>query len=403
MSKHRAEPVGGKPPSPKEAAADLLAYCRDRGWAGYDPYDALNSRVFRVLPFLDFKLFRLAMTQTVKRLPFNIRPGLLIPRSKNPKGIALFLAASVRLSRAGLVAGNEDIAALAGTLLDLRSKNIGYSCWGYDFPWQNRSLLVPQGTPNVICTSFAAQALLDTYEATGGEACREAAESGARYILDKLLIRENDGIFFSYTPLGTARVHNANLLGAALVARIGRLTGSEELIGTALEAARYAVRRQNKDGSWFYGEDRTQKWIDNFHTGYNLTALQAIAASAWTTEFDAAIGKGLAFYMENFFMPDGAPKYYHDALYPIDIHSVAQAVITLVRFGGTKPAAMDQARSVLRWGLRNMRSGRGFFYFQKHRRYTVRTPFMRWSEAWMLLALAEWLAAGSEKTEALND
>ena len=35
-----------------------------------------------------------------------------------------------------------------------------------------------------------------------------------------------------------------------------------------------------------------------------------------------------------------------------------------------------------------MRSPKGYFYFQKRPRLTVRTPFMRWSQAWMLLALA---------------
>src|SRR4051812_47968847 len=32
----------------------LLEYCRTRDWAGYDPYDALNSKLFNSLPFLRF-------------------------------------------------------------------------------------------------------------------------------------------------------------------------------------------------------------------------------------------------------------------------------------------------------------------------------------------------------------
>ena len=30
----------------------------------------------------------------------------------------------------------------------------------------------------------------------------------------------------------------------------------------------------------------------------------------------------------------------------------------------------------------------GYFYCQKHPRYTVKIPYMRWAQAWMLLALA---------------
>ena len=41
----------------------LFEYCRSNNWAGFDPYDALNSELFKRLPFLDFWLSRLAMTQ----------------------------------------------------------------------------------------------------------------------------------------------------------------------------------------------------------------------------------------------------------------------------------------------------------------------------------------------------
>jgi hypothetical protein len=34
----------------------LLAYCQANEWAGYDPCDAVNSRVFTLLPFLNSRL-----------------------------------------------------------------------------------------------------------------------------------------------------------------------------------------------------------------------------------------------------------------------------------------------------------------------------------------------------------
>ena len=62
----------------KDTTRDLLAYCRADEWAGYDPYDALNSRVFKALPFLNSKLTRLVLTQGVKRCALNLRPLLLV-------------------------------------------------------------------------------------------------------------------------------------------------------------------------------------------------------------------------------------------------------------------------------------------------------------------------------------
>src|SRR2546426_10411516 len=83
----------------KAVALKLLAYCRANDWAGYDPYDALNSRVFAALPFLNSRLPRLVFTQALKRSPVNIRPLVLIPKTQNPKAIALFLTACLKLSR----------------------------------------------------------------------------------------------------------------------------------------------------------------------------------------------------------------------------------------------------------------------------------------------------------------
>jgi len=372
----------------------LLAYCRASDWAGYDPYDALNSRVFKALPFLNFKLARLALTQGIKRCPLNLRPLLLIPKTTSPKGIALFLSSLTRLSKVGLLDRNKEIALLADKLLALRSPDARYSCWGYNFDWQTRYNLIPKGTPNIICSTFAANALLDTNEQLPESRWLDAAVSAAEFILTVLFYREDGSqAYFSYTPLGRSKVHNANLFGAALLCRISQLTGKEALLEPALDAARYSVGKQQDNGSWAYGELPTQQWIDNFHTGFNLVALRRIGEYTGTAEFDPAIHRGLEFYKDYFFREDGAPRYFHNATYPIDIHSVAQSVITFVELKDLAEQNIPLAYSVMNWGLRNMWHPQGFFYFQKLPHYTVRIPFMRWSQAWMLLALSTLLEA----------
>ena len=375
-----------------EVTARLLAYCRANRWAGYDPYDALNSLVFRSLPFLNFKLARLILTQGVKRCPINLRPLLAVPKSPNPKGIALFLSALVRLEKIGLIEEDGTTRSLAEMLLALRSPGRRYSCWGYNFDWQTKGPLVPKGSPNIICSTFAANALLDAYEQSAEPRYLQAATSAAEFILDVLFCRLDDfQACLSYTPLGRDEIHNANLLGAALLCRISRASGREEFLRPALDAARYSVRRQHDDGAWDYGEAPSQRWIDNFHTGYNLTALSRIGAYGETKEFEPAVRRGLRYYRDHFFRSDGAPRYYHDATYPIDIHSAAQSIITLVNLDDPGRGNLDLAESVLRWTLANMWDARGYFYFQKRPAFTMRVPFMRWSQAWMLLALATYL------------
>jgi hypothetical protein len=367
----------------------LLAYCQKNRWAGYDPYDALNSRIFRAIPILNFRTARLALTQAVKRSPLNLRPLLLVPKTPNPKGIALFLSALVKLSKIGLIKGRDIIDSMAEKLLSLRSVDNAYSCWGYNFDWQTRRGLVPKGSPNIICSTFASNALLDAHEESERSLWLDAAVSTADYIINTHFRRKNNSHgCFSYTQLGRDEVHNANLLGAAFLCRVSQTTGRNEFLEPALAAARFSISKQHQDGSWDYGEHPTQRWIDNFHTGFNLVALKHIGEFAETTEFEDSINNGIEFYRDHFFRKDGAPKYFHNAIYPIDIHSVAQSIITLLTVKDHSEKNFSLVQSVLKWAMEKMWDPRGFFYFQKLPYYTVRTSFMRWSQAWMLLALS---------------
>src|SRR5690606_11181857 len=98
---------------------------------------------------------------------------------------------------------------------------------------------------------------------------------------------------------------------------------------TATSAVKAAVEAQAENGSWVYGMLPVQSWIDSFHTGYNLDALQTFQDKTGDTQFSESIEKGFKFYIENFFLDDGTPKYYHNATYPIDIHCPGQLFVNL--------------------------------------------------------------------------
>ena len=70
----------------------LKSYCEAENFAGWDPYDGLNSKIFNALPFKHWDLARLAWIQGFKRSPINFRKLLLVPKEHNAKGIALFLS-----------------------------------------------------------------------------------------------------------------------------------------------------------------------------------------------------------------------------------------------------------------------------------------------------------------------
>jgi hypothetical protein len=374
----------------KETLINLLDYCRKHNWAGFDPYDALNSSVFARTPFFNSKICRIAFTQIMKRLPINLRPILSISREHNPKAIALFLMAFIKLSRLGLLDQEELIGIMVEKLIALLSQDTPYWCWGYNFPWQTRTILVPKGAPNLVCTVFVANSLLDAYEIEWEKRYLSMVISVAEYILNELYWSTSDSVAgFSYPfPQLRSQVYNANFLGAAFLCRIYKYSGEKKFIESAMRVTRCSVASQHDDGSWNYGDSSKQRWVDNFHTGYNLCALRSIIRYAETSEFESHILRGFEFYRKHFFREDGAPKYFHNRTYPIDIHSVAQSIITLLEFRYLDENAYKLAQSVFKWAITHMWNDDGYFYYQKLPFFTNKISYMRWSQAWMLLALS---------------
>lgn len=391
----------------EHALSRLLRYCQIESWAGYDPYDALNSPLAHSFLFSN-KFARTALTQLVKRSPFNLRPILGIKKELNPKGVAVAARAIMLLADRGgrrlpLEVEDEseyhpdgvetDFSFLMNRLALLRSANYAEACWGYNFDWQSRAFFAPRGTPNVVCTVFAAHAYLDWYERTGSESVLEMATSSCRFLLDRLnRTKDSDGDCFSYTPLDHSRVHNVNLLAAELLARTFTKTGIDEYRDAAERAARFTLTRQRRDGSWLYGEPESQGWIDSFHTGFALVSLKHLIEYLNAGGWKAALDAGYQFYEKRFFLADGAPGYYHDRLNPHDVHSAAQGVITFVEMTDLMPNAKAMASRVVRWTLDRLQDPTGFFYFQRHRFYTIKTSYMRWAQAWMLYALSLYLS-----------
>jgi hypothetical protein len=378
----------------------LVGYCCANDWSGYDPYDALNSRVLEKLPFVDSRPFRIAVTQFLKRSPVNLRPVLAVAKTQNPKALGLFLSAFSQLAAAGIKDYAHHCEQLTERLEALRSPNESYWCWGYSFPWQTRTVIVPSGQPNLVCTAFVADALLHAYEHCRRPRYLAMATSAAEYIIDKLYWSDSCSIAGFAYPLSTVhnQVHNANLLAGALLCRISRHTGERRFLTPALKAVRYSVSRQAEDGSWRYGEGRSQGFVDNFHTGFNICALYTIMCELRSDEFKDNVKRGFQYYYKHFYLKDGSVRYFHNKTYPIDIHAVAQSIITPVVLHDLSPSLIELAASVFRWSITHMWDPRGYFYYRVLRSGTIRIPYMRWSEAWMVFAIAQLLCTLSQES-----
>jgi hypothetical protein len=367
---------------------ELLSWCRAHDFAGHDPFDALNSHLFRATPLAQSRNARLIWTQLVKRSPVDVRALARVPADRNSKGIALFALAAIADYRRRRTEESEIQArVLLDALLSMKLDGYRGAAWGYNFDWQSRNFFAARGTATIVPTAFAARALIE-----GG--LEDEARSVCEFILRDLprVVDNKTELCFSYVPNSNTRIFNATLLAAEVLACVGELTAESELLESAERATRYVVNNQRADGSWFYGAEPKQAWIDSFHTAYILFSLQRIInATPSNTEFQTALERGYQFWKHNFFLAEGWPKYYHDDPYPADAHAAASAIVTLLECCKLDNDAVPLAEQVASWTIQHLRDKRGFFHYQRRRFYTVRKPYMRWSQAWMLYALSRLL------------
>ncbi len=385
---------------------ELFAYCETENFAGYDPFDGLNSRIFRVVPLKHFSLVRLAWLQMVKRSAKDLRPALKVEKGVNAKGIALFVLAELSRFRATYKSQHaENAKYFLEKLLDLKIQlpktkdQKPKTGFGYNFDWQSRAFFAPKGTPTIVPTAFAAQALLEGYELFGDEIYLETVQEICAFITADLnrIGETRDEICFSYTPLDKSVIFNASLLAGECLAGVGAISGNEEYLNLAARAANFVIHRQKENGAWAYGEKLRHAWVDNFHTAYILLSLFRLQKLIPDLNCEKTIKLGLDYWLENFFLVDGTPKYYDQETFPIDIHSASAAIVALLELSEFDAGCLPLAEKVAAWTIENMRDEKGFFYYQKRKDKIVKTSFIRWSNAWMALAISKLLEVKSKK------
>jgi len=385
----------------------LFSYCEARDFAGHDPFDGLNSRLFQLTPLKHIRLARLAWLQMFKRSPIDLRGSFGVKKGVNPKGIALFALAELSRFRVTKETGHmENAVQLIDRLLEVKivrkaKDGRATTAFGYNFDWQSRVFYAPQGTPAIVPTAFASQALMEAYDVFGDEKYLNAADEICLFILNELnrIDETDDEVCFSYTPIDRSVIFNASLLAGECLARVGAATGNEEYLTMAAKTVRFVIRRQNKGGAWVYGADQSQKWVDNFHTAYVLLSLYRISSEIDELRSDTfdAINLGGAYWLNNFFLDDGTPNYYDKETYPIDIHSAAVAISTMSELQAIDQRMLPMAKKTAEWTIANMRDSDGSFYYQLRKNGPVKTPFMRWGQAWMAYALARLIEAQNGK------
>lgn len=363
-------------------------------FAGMDPYDGLAAT--RVPSALKAAArARQVVVQAARRSPVDLR-GLTGTRPRRiAKAVGLYAAGYAALYHTRW----NGLAEERGTdLLEWLAEHDGgaeaKAAWGYEFDVQTRWAFYPAGSPNIIATTFVAAGFLDWYERLHKPSYLEEAKKACHFLLQDLLRDGRKGPYFAYIPGSSTLVHNANMLGCAMLARCGAAAEQADWIRIARDATETTLRATDERGLWPYGDGSGLDWVDGFHTAYILSALHRV----WSTVGEdpgllEAIRRGLDAYVRLLLTPQRVPRYSDRSLYPIDIHCASSAIDLLIRLREVDDRCWDIATEVARWTIAEMYDPSGYFYYQKTRWYTNKIPYIRWSQAHMFRALARMAAA----------
>lgn len=380
---------------------DTYRYCKSEDFAGWDPYDGLNSRVFQKTPLNNSYWGRLFWIQGFKHSPINLRRIMQVDKGHNPKGLGLCLSAIENLIQSALVPPDSElerdmiseVRRIADLLLELASSGYRDYCWGYNFAWQSRAFYLPKWTPTVVATAFAVDGLLAAYRLTDDHRYLDACVSSQHFALRDLnKIETPTGVGFSYSPLDSRLVYNATLLGARYLSAISEATGDQALLKIAKLSVESTREAFSEDGSFDYARESYATWRDNFHTGFNLEALARYRKVSGDRDYDTVIDKAAAYWLESFFLQDGTCKYYDNKVYPLDIHCSAQVFPTLHHLG-----KMEEQKEFLRRVTHHMQKTfyltNGSYRFQVKKQFAVNIPYFRWGTAWAFYGLSYYARA----------
>lgn len=365
----------------------VVSWVQRNEYRGYEPADGNLSWLYSLTGGRVFPMR--VLQQVVLRAPFNIRPLLGISPHESAIGQGYMAWGYLLMYRL-----NEDddvrreALACLEWLMANRSPLAGEFCWGDPYEYATRGGRRPYGEPLLIWSALIGQAFLDAYELFCDEKYLQIAISTGNWMLKLPREHTEAGSCLSYVAYRQSSIHNSNIMGAAFLARVGSLTKNHEALTAAKSAMTYTCSRQRGDGAWYYAEESKYHWIDNFHTGYNLTALKSYRDATKDDSFNKFFVLGVRFYKAHFFETDGCPKYFHDKTYPVDIQCAAQAIDTLATLAGDDPDCFLMAMKVAEWTIDNMQAKDGHFYYRDLGWRKVKTPMLHWGQGTMVKALS---------------
>lgn len=383
----------------KDSLFKLDNWIINHGVSGWDIYDGLNSRLTQKLKN---DILKIGFIQFNKYSPINFRNCLKIERGVDLKGLAIISYAKILLYN---ITQNKLYLNQYYEINDylfqksLISK-VGYHSWSsHYFPYTTLGgSNIYNEIADIIITSRMLIQIVGGYKSVKSPYFMENSINISKFLIEKLYVINDDGGYFKYydNRNNDVIVYNASAHALEALSELLSIYPSQEILTILQSTADYLLNNQKDDGSWNYSYDPITKKIDrqlDFHQGYMLDGLLAFLPYAHNKEaIYNAIIDGAGFYKNKLFRKDGRSFFRYPISYPIDIHNQAQGIITFSKLGAINNEYAQFAKTILDWTIENMQDPTGYYYYQKWPFITNKIPYMRWSEAWMMVALSTYIS-----------
>jgi len=389
----------------EEVIVALKSYIEQEKYKGWDPYDALNSKVVnKVTAFHPF-IQRIAI-HLLKNSPFNFRNILGIEKGYNPTALSLFIDGYINLYT---IYDDKQYLEKAIRLMHLLYSlncidNENELGWGRNFKFIAATETHELDKPLTFLNAKLTISLLNLYEVSKEPLIIKNTKRAIYSIINNgKIFNTPKGTYIGYSADSEPRyIFNASILTAELIMKyLYHTHQSDEVIcdinikDLAQRLIDTVLEKQQNDGKWYYGYNHDFSLLENidFHQGFVADALFGI--SKYTEykkdEVLKAYESGISFMHDEQISNNGCFKWRLPKELPVDIHNQAQGIISLSR--NSTPAKYHQKRdALLEYTINNLFDfDKGYFYYQKNRLYTIKTPFIRWNEGWMFFALTEYL------------
>jgi hypothetical protein len=344
---------------------------------------------------------RQLIIQLRKRVPVDIGGSLGVEPFVMAKSAACALTAASRRFAVGQ-GGEHEIDSMLSAMQSAEG-SLGDGRWGYEFDVQTRWAYYPAGTPNAIAGVFCGRALGTAAVVMNRRDVRSGLLATCASLSDELLLA-GETPWFRYVPGSDTLVHNANLLGAGILAAGGVLSPRREWVDVALAACRTSLLAQREDGGWPYGEGHHLAWEDSFHTAYNLDGLLLVWLGTGDEELATALERGVRHWSTRFFGDEGEPYYTPTKRFPYDVHSAATAIDVGSRLATWGFCGPSLPQKVFEWTRSNLVDDRsGVTYYQRRRLCLDRRHFVRWGDAHWELAQSAMALLESGRRDPLEE